>query len=666
MYKKISTYAAKGLLATMLLEQTSNALTLNGRAVSFGKVNLPSLKALGVPTISKTILVKFKDPLTTVQKDFFYNLGVDTIVYAGDMSYYFYLPQSLIEKISQQQGVEGISDVSPEFRVSNKSDEHLDLITKSGDSKIFVNVLFLKEMSENELRSYLQRNGIDADIKKVIPELRSAKIMLTSNEYEKLSHLALVQYMDKVQKSLHTDNYQENLKTSRNAKTASYLHVKDLWSAPYNLHGENMKVGIVDGGLALPTHVEFQSGRIHDRTSSGELNFHSTHVAGTIGAKGINPKAKGMAGAVNMYSYSFDDEAFSEAVLTMYKNDGILFSNHSYGYSQKERLGEYDSVAATQDLTVSKNPFINIFEAAGNDGEDSSYPEYGFIKGPGNSKNIFTIGALNSPSNNVAGLSSAGPVKDGRIKPDLCARGEYITSATSDAVDSYAMMSGTSMATPAAAGASILVAQDYKRLTNDADIRHDILKAILIDTAKDIGNPGPDYKAGFGMIDAKAAVDVVNSLSTKDPLININTVGHQKESVYEFTTLGKSNFKTTLVWIDPQANPSSNETLVNDLDMLLENVKTGEKFYPYTLDKDHPSLNAVQTKPNHVDNIEQIEIKNLPAGKYRLTIKGTKVITDTQEFSLVSSLPIFEHSNIEILKPSNLHNFAHKIMMNIY
>ena len=666
MYKRISIFAAKGLLATMLLEQTSNALTLNGKAVSFGKNHLPTLKALGVPTISKTILVKFKDPLTSAQKDFFYKLGVDTIVYAGDMSYYFYLPESLIQKISDQQGVEGVSDVKAEFRVSSSSDEHLDLMTMSENSKIFVNVLFLKEMSESELRSYLQRNNIDAKIKKVIPELRSAKIMVTPNDYEKLSHLALVQYMDKVQKSLHTDDYKQPIKISRNAKTATYLNVRELWDAPYNLHGENMKVGIVDGGLALPNHVEFQGGRIHDRTGNGELNFHSTHVAGTIGASGVNPKAKGMASAVNLYSYSFDDDAFSESVLNMYKKDGILFSNHSYGYSQKERLGEYDSVAATQDLTVSKNPFINIFEAAGNDGEDSSYPEYGFIKGPGNSKNIFTIGALNSPSNNVAGLSSAGPVKDGRIKPDLCARGEYVTSTTSDARDSYAMMSGTSMATPAATGAATLVAQDYKRLTNDSDIRHDVLKAILIDTAKDIGNPGPDYKAGFGMINAKAAVDVVNTLKTKDPLINISSVGHQKESVYTFTTISNSKFKTTLVWIDPQANPSSKETLVNDLDMVLENVDSGEKFYPYTLDKNHPSLNAVQTKANHIDNIEQIEIKDLPAGKYKLRIKGTRVVTDKQEYALVSTLPIFERSNIEILRPSNIHNFAHKIMMNIY
>lgn len=666
MYKKISVYAAKGLMATMLLEQTSSALTLNGKTVSFDKSTIPELKALGVATVSKTVLVRFSDPLNSKEKEKFYQMGVDTIVYAGDLSYYFYMPESLVQKIAQRKDIKGISDVQPEFRVSSDSDEHINLITMSENSKIFVNVLFLKEFDEDALKSYLERNNIHADLKKVTPELRSAKMMVDPSDYEKLSYLPLVQYMDKVQKVLHTDSYDLSLKSSRNSKTSEYLHVDALWKAPYNLHGENMKVGIVDGGLALPNHVEFQGGRIHDKTSDGEVNFHSTHVAGTIGAAGINPKAKGMASAVELYSYSFSDNAFSDAVLNMYKKDGILFSNHSYGYSQKERLAEYDSVAATQDLTVSKNPFINIFEAAGNDGEDSSYPDYGIIKGPGNSKNIFTIGALNSPSDDVAGLSSAGPVKDGRIKPDLCTRGEFVTSATSDSPDSYAMMSGTSMATPAATGAAILVAQDYKRLTNDADIRHDILKSVLINTAEDIGNPGPDYKAGFGMINAKAAVDTVNTLSTHNPLIHIDSIGYQKVAEYSFTTVQAGDFKTTLVWVDPQANPSTNETLVNDLDMVLESVQTGKKYYPYTLDKNHPSRNAVQTKANHVDNIEQIEIKNLPAGKYKLSIAGTRIITDKQDYALTSSMTIFQNSNIEILRPSNIHNFARTIMMNIY
>ncbi len=357
----------------------------------------------------------------------------------------------------------------------------------------------------------------------------------------------------------------------------------------------------------------------------------------------------------------FTDVFFSEAVLELYKSDDVLISNHSYGYSQKDRLAEYDSVAATQDLTVVNNPYLNIFEAAGNDGVDSSYGDYGIIKGPGNSKNIFTIGALSINSKNIAELSSTGPVNDGRIKPDLCTRGEYITSTTDESNSGYAMMSGTSMASPSATGVGVLATQAYRRVTGGDDIRHDVLKSILVNTAEDIENPGPDYKAGFGMINAKAAVDVINTLGQVESLIHSGSVKHAEGIVYTFDISESGDFKTTLSWVDPQANPSSAITLVNDIDMLLENVDTGVKYYPYTLDKNNPNKKAVQTKANHVDNIEQIEVKNMPAGTYKLAVNGTTITTKRQEFCLVSNQGVFKTSNISTLAPSEIQNFARKI-----
>ncbi len=654
MYKKISKFAARALLISTVFDHSLVA----------GVVNTDSsvkLKALGSQISSKTLLVKFKEPLTSSQKEKFYQMGVDTIVYASDMSYYFYMPVNLISKIMQDINVISVNEVRAESKVEKVSEDEINLATYSNDNQLNVNVLFLKEFAEAELRGYLLSNGIDAYVKKVIPELRKAVLVVDRSNFQKLSKLPLVQYIDKVQKLLQTDAVAPS-RELRNYKISEHSNVQDLWSSPYSLNGKNMKVGVVDGGSALVSHTEF-GGRVHDRTSDGEVNFHATHVTGTIAAEGVNFRAKGMASMAEVYSYSFSDDAFSEAVLNMYKREGILFSNHSYGYSQKEKLAEYDSVAATQDMAVKNNPFINIFEAAGNDGEVDGYGDYGIIKGPGNSKNIFTIGALNSSSTEVANLSSSGPVRDGRIKPDLCVRGEYVTSSTSQSDSSYAMMSGTSMATPAATGMGILAAEEYKKITGGEDIRHDTLKAIFINTAKDIGNPGPDYKAGFGLIDAKAAVDAIQTLRGNDPLITLSKVSHKRANNYSFTTIQPSDFKLTIAWIDPEATPSAATTLVNDIDIVLENVDTSKKYYPYTLDRNNPSKNAQQTKANHVDNIEQIEIKNLPAGNYKLIVSGTKIVTDAQEYTIASSLPIFENSFVNAIKPSNLQNFARTMLM---
>ncbi len=652
-----STLSLKAILLCAMLAQSAVAASgANGR--NHENFTIP-LQALGHQDISKTVLVTAKTILSSADKERFYAMGVDTILYAGGMNYYFYLPESLAPKLLSESKIAKISEVDPSKRMESLHSGALSLL--GDDDIIKVHVLFLKEMDHDEVAALLAREGIDGEISKVTPELRSARIKLHLKDYKKLSHVPLVQYMDRVEKLLATDSVGMPLET-RNAKTARQSSVTALWSDPYNLDGRNISVGVVDGGAALTTHQEF-GGRVHDRTSDGEVNLHTTHVTGTIAAAGINPQARGMANEAEVYNYSFTDDAFSEAVLNMYHRDNVLISNHSYGYSLKERLGEYDSVAATQDLTVANNPFLNIFEAAGNDGIDSDYAEYGIIKGPGNSKNILTIGALNTMGDDVAELSSTGPVRDGRIKPDLCVRGEYVKSTSSKSDTSYAMMSGTSMATPAATGIGVLVEEAYKRVTGGYDIRHDTLKAVLINTADDIANPGPDYKAGFGRINAKAAVDVIETIAQKQPKVHTDTINYNGTKTYNFVTKQREDFKTTVVWVDPESDPQSAQTLVNDIDMVLVNTDTGARYYPYTLDPAHPSRLAMQNKPNHVDNIEQIEVKNLPAGNYALVVKGTRIVTDTQEYTIASTLSMFAGSNIETLRPSKIQNFARKMFL---
>ncbi len=656
MNRKLSYIAIKVLLISSLAQTVSFAQT---KTVDRHEDTMPLLKALGVQNRPVTVMVHCKHPLSVEQKEHFYQMGVDTIVYAGDLKYYFYLPESVALKLSDEPGILYVNKLDPAEK-RQISSEPGALTTLSENDTIDASVLFLKEMDASEAEQYFEQNGIyGVEIRKATPQLRSAKLRLRVADFKKLSALPLVQYIEKAPQLLVTKSVP--IRKERNLNTARVGDVKVLWQAPYNLNGRNIAVGIVDGGAILKTHQEFGD-RVHLRTDA-DVNLHATHVAGTIGAKGVNQRAHGMANEVDLYSYYFGDDAFSDAVLNMYRNDGILLSNHSYGYSLKEHLGDYDTVAATQDITVKNNPYLNIFEAAGNDGIDPDYPEYGIIKGPGNSKNVFTIGALNSVGNNVASLSSAGPVKDGRIKPDLCVRGEYVTSTSGDSDSAYTMMSGTSMASPAAAGIGALVAQEYKRVTGGYDIRHDTMKAILINTAKDVANPGPDYKAGFGLIDAKAAVDTVRTIATKNPKVTIASVGYNQQNRYAFVLENAADFKTTIAWVDPEADPSSAVTLVNDIDMVLVNDQTGRKYYPYTLDKTHPSRPAVQNQPNHVDNIEQIEVKNLPAGSYHLVVTGTKIITDRQEYAIASNLPLFSNSNIETLRPSKIQNFARTMFL---
>ena len=67
----------------------------------------------------------------------------------------------------------------------------------------------------------------------------------------------------------------------------------NLDGAANNVKG---KLGLWDGGSPLLTHVEF-AGRIL-QNDNADISDHSTHVAGTMIAKGINPAAKGMANGI--------------------------------------------------------------------------------------------------------------------------------------------------------------------------------------------------------------------------------------------------------------------------------------------------------------------------------------------------------------------------------
>ncbi len=643
MIKKISTLSAKVLLTIALFDQSSSALTLNGTEVNFSSPYKQTiLKTRALTNENKTIIAKFNAPLSKKAKEKFYNSGVSTIVYAGGFSYYIHAKESVLDNIEHiDSSFVAKADMRGQYKMEDSG-----LATFGFDVYVDLNVLFLEELSDSELDNYFNNNNIDVTIIKSLKELKEAKIRVLTSDLQKLKLLPLIQYMDKSQ-NLTTVN---NLKVTRNVKSANGINVSTLWGAEYGLNGENIRVGVVDGGSVKDTHQEFNYKgikRVINKTDA-DTNFHATHVSGTIIGEGDKSSARGMANRASVFSYGFNTVSFSASILELYKKDGVLLSNHSYGYSDKVKLGVYDSEASIQDKAVYNNPFLNVFEAAGNDGDVGGYADFGIIKGPGNSKNIFTIGALNMNSSGVAKLSSTGPARDGRIKPDLSARGEYVNSATSESDTSYASMSGTSMATPAATGAAALIMQQYKKTTGRFDIRHDVLKSIMINTAVDKENAGPDYKVGFGMIDAKAAVDVVRTLSTSKPLATIGKISHNGERIYQFSISAAQTFKTTISWVDEQANPSNSVSLVNDIDMKLVNSESEKVYYPFTLDKDNPDALAVKTKVNRVDNIEQIEVGYLPAGSYKLVVTGHKIISNEQEFAISSNSSIFGKGNIEV------------------
>jgi hypothetical protein len=450
-----------------------------------------------------------------------------------------------------------------------------------------------------------------------------------------------------------------------------------------------------DESVVRATHQEL-TGRVVQGDGATGYSGHSTHVAGTMLATGVDANAHGMAKLANLRAFDWNSdyaEMASEAA------NGALLSNHSYVYitgwfnggsywywygdttvSRVEDyfFGFYSDDARIVDSIQYNAPYYLVCRAAGNDrGEgpavqpivhyvsdgtnwffsstvrnlDGMPSGYGCItNGFGTGKNVMTVGAVysipagySSPSDVVqTGFSCTGPTDDGRIKPDLVADGVGLYSTYSTADNAYATMSGTSMATPNTTGSLGLLQEHYHNL-HGVYMRAATLKGLAIHTADEAGSfPGPDYKFGWGLLNtAKAATLLSNTTTAKVKelsLVNGTTY------TLNIKANGTDPFRATISWTDPPGTPPPpslnppNIMLVNDLDLRVD----GQTYKPWVLDPSNPSAGAT-TGDNIRDNVEQIYIPALAAGCHTLTVthKGT-LVGGSQAFSLfVSGITVY-------------------------
>ena len=423
-----------------------------------------------------------------------------------------------------------------------------------------------------------------------------------------------------------------------------------LQAPPYGLNGQGVHIGIWDGGLVDANHDDF-AGRLV-LGESGATNDHATHVAGTFGGSGILSGShggtplqwRGMSPACNIYSWNFNGNVPGEILSGIPTYDLDLETNSwTFGVNggNCSLYGDYDDWAPEFDdiTTGAAGKRINVQFAAANERDDGDCPlvegAYGCIPPPSTAKNVITVGATNSDDDTMTGFSSWGPVDDGRLKPDVSAPGcEHYGEAHVHSTlpgDTYGGPGwcGTSMATPTVTGNLGLLYQLYGQLNAGADPEPSLIKALIIGTAKDLGNPGPDYAFGHGRIDSKAAADAM--LNDTQVVLTISD-GETQEFAFP-VPLGTDALRFALVWHDPPANPLANPALVNNLDLVLIDPQNGQHL-PWILNPSSPSQNATRGVDN-LNNVEHIQVDNPIRGTWRARITGTNVPEGPQIASLM-------------------------------
>ena len=312
-----------------------------------------------------------------------------------------------------------------------------------------------------------------------------------------------------------------NARTQITQIQADFLHEEGFF-------GENIVIGLLDTGFNLEhtalerVDVIDQRDFIHDDANTTDereqddprQDEHGSAVLGILAGDapgqliGVAPRARYLLGKTEKVSQ--DGHIFEREIeedwwiegLEWLEEMGADVVSSSLGYADWYRFGDLDG--KTSKITIAANLAVQkgmpVIIAAGNLGTQQPSDALGLpgrITPPADGFDVLAIGAVDRDGQ-VAPFSSRGPTVDGRIKPDLMALGEGVTSIdTTTRGDFISDFIGTSAATPLAAGVVALLLEAFPLVTVQ-----DVVNT-LRNTASQ--SDKPDNAAGYGIIRAQAA-----------------------------------------------------------------------------------------------------------------------------------------------------------------
>ncbi|MDW9381816.1 S8 family peptidase [Chryseobacterium sp. JV558] len=333
--------------------------------------------------------------------------------------------------------------------------------------------------------------------------------------------------------------------------------------------------------------------------------------------------------------------------------DQIVYNNPSYIIvkSAGNSFGEGPSADTSTYKKYYKDNSGNLVEFTATDTlpQNNCAQGYDCIGIGSLGKNIIVVGAADRITTNDGRYtassdvihsvySSAGPRDDGGIKPDITAVGTSVASAWTDnnatGGSKIDIGDGTSYSAPVVTGIVGLWTQINKQLFSGNLLNAASAKTLMVHSAKEAGNIGPDPQFGWGFIDAKKGAELLVGKSNNSIIFNDETLNSGVANVKTVKASGSEPLKVTISWIDPEFTNFTNQwsniynnrssKLINDLDLKITDTTTNTVYYPWKLEANNPMTPATKGD-NTVDNVEQVVIDAPVAGrtyKIEITNKG--------------------------------------------
>ncbi|WP_114905156.1 S8 family serine peptidase [Kordia sp. SMS9] len=566
--------------------------------------------------------VRFSEtPVQAIQNDFAQR-NLRLIEYYPDKTYLVHVPENTEVSYLQEAGIISVIPVdnnvkkSSQIKLNNIDDhamegnsmvvmlEYHDFIDKSYIKRTLsnINAVIIKEdySSSNYLQVAIPTSQVDAVVSK--PFVKWIELIPPPAILE-----------DVRGRSIHrSSNLDSQTPTGR------------------NYTGEGVGLLVRDDGVVGP-HIDFQ-GRLNTVTTAN-TGTHGDGVSGIMtGAGNLNPSFRGMAAGSDVYVTTIAVSFLDGPTVDLFNDGTVQISNNSYGTTCN---GGYTSAARTVDTQISTIPSaLHVFSAGNSGGSNCGYGAgagWGNITG-GAKQGKNGIAVANTFFNgSLANSSSRGPAYDGRIKPDIAAHGQEQVSTTGN--NGYQTFGGTSGAAPGIAGVAAQLYEAYALLNGGNLPDSGLIKAAMLNTANDYGNTGPDYRFGWGMVNALRAAMLIEDGRYLDATVTQGNSNNHSITVPANTR----EVRFMVYWDDVPAAAGATSALVNDLDLLVTDPNS-TTYQPWILDSSPiASFLNFPAAPgtDRLNNMEQVAITNPTAGTYTINVNGLNVPFGPQKYHVV-------------------------------
>lgn len=567
-------------------------------------------------------LLQFERPITAQEKEAVEATGIRLLSYVPYNAWFVSIPEGLTRSALAGLPVRTLVAVPNSAKMSallRNNDFPAHAIPSPG--KLDITIRLFADVQVSQIENQLK--GLRFELLMARPAQHCVTVRISTSDLPTVVTLPFVKYAEPITPAGEPEDTR-----GRSLHRSNAINTDLVFGRKYN--GDTVTISLADDGAVGP-HIDFK-GRLYDINNQGPGGNHGDMTSGiAVGAGNLDPTKRGMADGATIlihdignYEHIYDSPVFFNLF-------GAVITSTSYS----QGCNDYNTNSVDADQLAYDNPQMTFVFSAGNRGQNAcSNPAgepWGTITGGMKiGKNVIACANLD-PFEVIDPSSSHGPADDGRTKPEIAANGA--DQLSTDENNTYQVGGGTSAACPGIAGVSAQLYQLYRRFHPGENPDAALIKGVLLNSAQDIGNVGPDFSYGYGRVNALRAVQTLeDGRYHRDSLF--------QGAVSSFTInvpSGIRQLKVMAYWADAPGDPAAAFQLVNDLDMQVLTPQ-GATELPWILD---PTPNATNLAApavkgvDHLNNSEQVTIDSPVAGTYTVEINGTLIPSGAQYFYVV-------------------------------